>query len=805
LALLKSPQPLPNDAVPTILVNDLAGLDSDLVLVLDDYHAIQNGSVHAALSFLLDHLPDKLHIVVSTRVDPPWPLARFRARNQLIEVRAQDLRFTTEEAAAFLNQVMGLNLSTDDVAALEARTEGWVAGLQLAALSMKGRSDIAGFVKAFTGSHAYVAEYLVEEVLQRQAEDVQTFLVQTSILERLNAALCEAVTGRQDGQARLMALHRANLFVIPLDDVGQWFRYHHLFADLLQARMGHIMLPDAVADLHRRAAAWYEQNGFANEAVNHALAAKDFDGAARLVEQNAYPIVTRGELATLLQWSKALPDDVTKRRPLSLLAKAWALTFAGAIEQVEPLLQLAEAQIKIDSETPIAREVLGNAAAMRAYLAMMTGDDSHSLEFAERAEALLPESSVQPRSFLAYTLGMAYRGQGNYEKAAEAFAREVQMGAASGDLLTWATGTVEVANTRRLQGRLREAGEMCRQALRRIAEQEVNQFGSLAKVDIALGEVLREQNELDEARTRVTDALARMQAWDMLTDQLFTYLTLIHIQESLGDFVGAFKTLRTAKDLKATHPVFGSLARLLDLHEIRLSLATHDIAAAERLMDGLQPGMSRMVFTREQELITLARLRLAQGRPDEATIILYPLATEAEAAGRKGSLLEILALQACTLQAQGDQDASVTVLTKALVLAEPEGFVRVFVDEGDVMQQLLATVASQPAPASDQASIPLKTYVSKLLDAFQGSPSSGVALRSQDKVAGLVEPLTSRELEVLRLIATGDSNQTIADKLVITVSAVKKHTGNIFGKLNVNSRTQALARARQLGLLPADR
>ncbi len=804
------PQPPAAQTILAHLISELGEQETPLALVLDDYHLITTRPIHDALAFLLDHLPPQIHLVILTRADPPLPLARLRVRNQLTEIRAADLRFTTDEAAAFLHRTMGLNLSPEDVAALEARTEGWIAGLQLAALalrgpmSMQGRSDITGFVTAFSGSHTYVAEYLVEEVLQHQPEGVQTFLLQTSILERLNPELCEAVTERPDGQAVLMALHRANLFVLPLDDEGRWFRYHHLFADLLQARLRQAFTAEAIAALHKRAAAWYELHGFVIEAVSHALASKDFDYAAGLVEENAYPMATRGEMATLLQWSQALPNDVIQRRPVSSLAKAWALTFAGAIEQVEPLLLQVEAQI--GGEAPMAREVLGNAAAIRAYLAMMVGDDQRALELAERAGTLLPQSSAQPRSFLPYTLGMAYRGQGHYEKAAEAFGREVQMGEASGDLLTWATGMVEVANTRRMQGRLREADETCRQALRRIAEQEAHQFGSFAKLDVALSEVLREQGQLDEARKRVTDALARMQAWDMLTDQLFAYLTLIHIQESQGDFTGAFKTLRIAKDLKATHPVFGSLARLLDLHEIRLSLATHQVAAAARLMDGLQPGASRMVFTREQELITLARLRLAQGRPDEAATILDPLANEAEAAGRKGSLLELLALQACTLRAQGDQDAAVAVLIKALALAEPEGFVSVFVDEGELLQQLLATVARQLAPAGDQTSIPLEAYVSKLLDAFRGSLSSGEAPRAPrpQKVPGLVESLTARELEVLQLITAGDSNQTIADKLVITVRAVKKHAGNIFGKLNVTSRTQAIARARQLGLLPSD-
>jgi len=374
LELLKSPLPLPDDAIPTILINDFNGQETDLVLVLDDYHAIQNGSVHAALSFLLDHLSEKLHIVLSTRVDPPWPLARFRARNKLIEIRAKNLRFTTKEAAAFLNQVMGLNLSAEDVAALEMRTEGWIAGLQLAALSMHGRSDIAGFIKAFTGSHVYVAEYLVEEVLQRQSEEIQMFLLRTSILGRLNASLCEAVTGLQDGQAVLTTLHRANIFVIPLDDEGLWFRYHQLFADLLQARLRQSLPADAITTLHSRASQWYERNGFVIEAVDHALAAQDFEAAADLIEQNASKVTIRGELTTLLRWIEALPADVSRRHPQILISKAWTLTLAGAQPQVESLLQEIEAQIANSDESAQARELRGNAAVIRGYFYMLAGD-----------------------------------------------------------------------------------------------------------------------------------------------------------------------------------------------------------------------------------------------------------------------------------------------------------------------------------------------------------------------------------------------------------------------------------------------
>jgi len=804
LALFQFPQPLLVETVPSILINDLAGLGIDLMLVLDDYHVIQNEVIHAGFTYLLEHLPGNLHIVVSTRVDPPWPLARFRARNQLTEIRAADLRFTNDEAAAFLNQVMGLALTAEDVAALEARTEGWIAGLQLAALSMQGRKDVAGFIKAFTGSHVYIAEYLVEEVLRHQSEENQVFLLQTSMLGRLNASLCEAVTGVQDGQAVLTAFHHANIFVIPLDDEGLWFRYHQLFADLLQARLRQSLPADAISSLHSRASQWYERNGFVNEAVNHALAAQDFEAAADLIQKNASEVTIRGELNTLLQWIEALPAEVSRRHPQILISKAWSLTLAGALPQVESLLHEIEAQIEFSGDTPQARELRGNVSVIRGYFAMLAGNYAQALELTELAEGLLPESSVQARSILPYTLGAAYRAQGEYEKAGLAFAQLARMGEVSNELLIWATGETEVVNIRHAQGRLHEASETARQALQMMSDKGVLPFGSLAKLEVALCDVLREQNELDEAQQRVTGVIKRMKEWDMPTDRLFAYLTLTRILEAKGDFAGAFEALNTAKSLRSAHPVLIALSCSVDIYEIRLLMATHELSAAARLMDGLQPGTSQLVNLRDQELIMLARVRLAQGRNDEVAAILTPLSSDAEAGGRRAILLESLALQTRVLDAQGDREAAVAILLKALAMAEPEGLVRLFVEEGEGMRSLLVAAARQLESAVDPTLTSLKGYVASLLEAFPSIQKVDVVSNSQTKPAGMVEALTSRELEVLQLIAAGDSNQTIAGKLVITVSAVKKHTANIYGKLNVNSRTQAVARSLQLGLLPAD-
>ncbi|MAT45014.1 MAG: hypothetical protein CL609_22000 [Anaerolineaceae bacterium] len=799
LSLLQTAQQLPVEVVPGILINDLAVFSRSLVLILDDFHTVQNEMIHKSFTYLLEHAPGNLHVVISTRVDPPWPLARFRARNQLVEVRVQDLRFRQDEAEAFLNRTMNLPLSDQEVASLTARTEGWVAGMQLAALSMQGRNNPSSFVKAFTGSNVYVAEYLVEEILLHQAEEIQSFLLKTSILDRLSGGLCDAVMGRQDGKIMLENLYRENLFVLPLDDERLWFRYHQLFADLLRARLQSDFPQEAVVALHQRAASWYEQNGFVAEAVNHVLAVRDFESAARLFEQYGSQMMTRGELATFLSWTDALPDEVIVRHPQIIIAKVWALTLAGEYRLVEPILKLAESYTGSKCDTPETCELVGFTAAIRAFFAMMAGEDDIALQLAERAEGLLPERSVHVRWLLPYTIGAAYRGRGQFEKAVEAFQRQAQMGEAHDNLIVWVTGVTGVALVRRAQGSLREVVQICHQALRRLDAYEAAGFGSLAKLETPLIEVLIEQNELDEAQRRLEGVTARMQNWPMPTDRLHSLLALIQLQTAQGDLIGALETLRVAKELKSNHAVLMNLARLVDLWEIRLFIEAGEFTSADRLLEALQPGTSRWVELRDYELLLLANLRLAQSRPNESQKILSPLVEELEVSERKPALIEALALQAYVWNEQKDRDTALSFFIKALDLAEPEGFVQVFLKFGKPMHQLLAMLSHHQFLETNQRRA---YYVDKLSNAVGGrNVEQFEPPGPSGSVSGLVEPLTGREIEVLHLIAAGDSNRTIAKKLVITESAVKKHTGNIYGKLSVNSRTQAVASARQLGIL----
>ena len=472
LSLLHSPQPPPIESVLTTLINEINAIEDDFALILDDYHVIDAQPVQDGTTFLLDHLPPQMHLVIASRADPPLPLSRLRGRGELAELRASDLRFTPEEAAAFLKDVMGLDLSADDVAALETRTEGWIAGLQLAALSMQGREDVPGFITAFSGDDRYIVDYLVEEVLQRQPERVRSFLLQTSTLDRLSGPLCDAVTDQEEGKGMLEALERGNLFVVPLDDKRQWYRYHHLFADVLRA---HSMeeQPDRVPTLHRRASEWYEQNGLPSDAVRHALAGEDFERAAGLVELAALAMLGGSQEPTLLEWLKALPDELVRARPVLSVYYAFASLSGVGLEAAEARLRDAERWLEATADTserPAAppaemvvvdeegfRSLPGSIAIARAYHAGALGDVAGTVKYARRALDLLPEGDYMWRGAAAALLGIASWTTGDLEAAYRSFAEGMASLQMTGYIHLQIMGTPVLADIRTAQGRLREA------------------------------------------------------------------------------------------------------------------------------------------------------------------------------------------------------------------------------------------------------------------------------------------------------------------------------------------------------------
>jgi LuxR family transcriptional regulator, maltose regulon positive regulatory protein len=794
LVALRSLEPPRIEAMIAALVNEIAALPRELTLVLDDYHLIDSQSVHGVVSFLLEHLPDNVHLIVTSRVDPPLQLARLRARNQMIHIGATDLSFTSEEASTFLNEVMGLELSAEDLATLEERTEGWIAGLQLAALSMQDRKDVSGFIKAFSGSYRDVLDYLAEEVLARQPERVRDFMLQTSILDHLTGSLCDALTGRSDGQEMLERLERDNLFVFALDEERRWYRYHHLFAEFLRGRLMRER-PESTGELHLRASGWYEGNGHLAEAIGHALTAPDHDLAARLIEKGVEGAVERGEGTTALRWLEALPTEAKRLRPRLFVEHAVALVITGRPDDAEPLLKEAERAAEADGED--GRFLLGFASTVRSWRARLRGDAPEAVELARRGLSLLPEGEVHVRNYAAVRLGDALRTVGDLAAADEAYAEAAEIGRAAHHAYGRLAGMVMHARVLSEQGRLREADEAFRRALRLLTEEGFELSPAAGIVYIGMADLRYERDDLDEAEHALERGMELAERTGDVSTLVWAYVTLSRNKGARGDEEGALERARqaerVARDAGADLQIAIALAwmtRLLlgqgDLTEA-LAFEEERAANAENAADA-----ARVV-----DWLTLARLLHAQGRHREALPLLEELGETAEAAGRTANLIEILALQALALWAESKKERAVSALADALTLAEPEGYVRTIVDEGPQMTTLLSEVlGAKQRGRTDLLRCVSAHYLKKLLAALERDAASAAS-----PAAGLPEPLSERELEVLRLIASGKSNRRIATELFVSVGTVKTHINNLYRKLDAHSRTQALARARELKLL----
>ncbi len=823
LAMLQSPQPPPMEAVLAALINDIAAVSQhdheshSYVLVLDDYHEIEAQSIHEGITFLLDNQPRQLHLVLSTRADPPLPIARLRGRGQLTELRQPDLRFTHDEAAAFLNTCVGLNLSPEDVAALEARTEGWIAGLQMAAVSMRNQEDVAGFIRAFAGSDRYILDYLVEEVFHRQPDSVQAFLLQTSILDRLTGPLCDAVLGKSaaeqwskrdddtsapqlprppaSGQEILEYLERNNLFVVPLDNERRWYRYHHLFAHLLQHRL-HQAQPDMVTLYHGRACAWYEHNDLIAEAIDHAMAAGDAERAANLVEQAAESTMLRSEFATLLRWVEALPEDLLRTRPRLCIYQALAMVFGG-----QPL-DIAQSRVQKAVEADVDRSIAGDVAAFRALIAVYRGEREQSAKLAQRALELLPEESLFFRSFVAGFLGLAHLYSGEVEPATRVFEEAVRVSQKTGNLTISVLARCHLAELSMLQGKINEAEALYKQAVD-IATDDQGQRQPIAGVAlIGLGRLESERYDFEAATRHLTEGIELAEKWGE-AGAISGYTGLARVRQSQGEKRGAIEAVQTAQRLAEKFDAMQVDDIGVDLCRARLWIAQGNIKAVARWIEERRLDKDLSLETLKEEIrtahslyrfseyATMALARVAQGRPGEAFSVLRSLLRAAEDAGWVAYCMEVSAIQALALQAQGNVAQALAALERALSIAEPGGFVRTFVEKGPGMAELLYQAAAQGiAPA----------YAGRLLAAF---PTSEAADSSREMPADMVEPLSEREREVLQLIAEGLSNREIAQKLFLSMSTVKVHTYNIYGKLGVHSRTQAVAKARTLGILPS--
>jgi LuxR family maltose regulon positive regulatory protein len=801
--LLGPPAPPSFEGLVSALINELAAQPDRVLLVLDDYHLIQAQQVHAALEFLLEHLPPGLQLVLASRTDPPLPLARLRGRGRLAEVRERDLRFTPEEAAALLREAVGPDLPEAAVAALTARTEGWVAGLQLAGLSLRGQADPAGFVAAFSGSHRFVLDYLAEEVLDRQPQDVRGFLLETSILERLSGPLCDAVTGRADSQALLEQAERANLFLVPLDEVRGWWRYHHLFADLLRMRLAQ-QRPERVAELHRAAAAWSEAHGLADDAVRHALAAGDAAWAARLVERHADAVLLRSERATLERWLAALPTELVDCRPRLLLAQGLAALVAGRADEVADRLEAAERALAgAAGEEPFepsvgrAGSLLTNVRAIvaleRAYLAELHGDAERQIAFGRRALAEVDEGERTLAAIVRGHLGVAEWLSGRLPEAARTLTSSVDRLHAIGERFLAVRVSEHLGQVQRAQGDLDAALATYRRALEIAAPQGQAAMPAAGIAHVGVAEVAYQRGELDAALRHLDEGIAPCRQLIFAQPVATGLATLAWIRQAQGDPAGALEAMAEGTRVTPGQEVAGLLNPVPALRA-RLLLAQGDLPAAVRWVGqrGLRPD-DQPSYPGELGHLLLARVLLAQQRPEQALGLLDRLHALAVAQGRNGSLIEILALRSLALAAGGEEPGAVAALAEALTLAAPQGYVWVFADEGPPMRALLGRLAAAMRTEPSAApGVPLG-YLGRLVRAFERDAAP--------VVPGLVEQLSPRELEVLRLLAAGRPNQQIAEELVVAPNTVKKHVTHILEKLGAANRTEATARARELGLL----
>ena len=892
-ALLQSPGHISPKAVLTALINSLTAVPTGTVLILDDYHVIQQQSIHDALAFLLDNLPSTLHLVISTRADPPLPLARMRARGHLAEIRAADLRFTPGEAAAFLNDTMGLDLSAEDVAALGARTEGWIAGLHLAALSMRGIAtprgiaeprglaarQVSDFIAAFSGSNRHVIDYLAEEVLAQQPKEIRDFLIHTSILDRLTAPLCDAVLGMSESANRQISksasqqisksadeqvsepanqrisesaigsqelhqitelakgrwgdlqicdlqictfadcssrqilhyLDESNLFVVPLDHHRHWYRYHHLFADLLRNRL-HQDLPGRVPELHRRASEWYERNGLAPPAIDHVLSAGDFERAADLIEQAADATLMRSETATFLRWVQALPDQIVRARPLLSVYLAGMQLLSG-----HPL-EAAEARLEQAEEIDTAGAIAGEIAVFQALIASYRGDSQQSTAYSQRALDILPEEKLLLRSLVAGLLGLNCLYSGDIAAARPALEEAARIGRKAGNLMNTVLALCHLAEISVVEGQLHEAQAFYDQAVQLATDFQGHHRPIAGMALIGLGELLREWNDLESATRHLTQGIELTGRWAEAA-VIMGHVTLARVRQAQGDAEGAQREMQAAQRVATRFDAMDIDDFIVSLHQARLWVAQGNLEAAIRWVEdgGLEAylgpegleggtGVALSPYLRALEQITRARVTIAQRQPGAALQVLRPLIVRTEAAGWMGIVVEALVLESLALQAQDDRARAVAALERALSLAEPEGYVRLFVDEGTPMARLLRHALSQGiAPA----------YVTRLLatldkecsrfqvsgSGFAAAPTSNLKPETMKPETHPLESLSARELEVLRLVAAGLSNREIAEELTIAVGTAKRHVSNIYAKLDVHSRTQAVAKAQDLHML----
>ncbi len=785
-------QGTPSDSTMNLILNVIAQHPNPFVLALDDFHVIQAHSVLDMVTILIERMPPQMRVILISRTDPPLPLARWRARHQMVEIRASQLRLTKDEIDCFFKTAMQLKLSDDDLDALEARTEGWIAGLQLAALSMQGHPDVHAFVAAFTGSQHYIMDYLVEEVLKRQHEPTRTFLLETSILGRLCGSLCEAVIGNKtelaDGQAMLQELGKRNLFLIPLDSERRWYRYHHLFADMLNRHLEREM-PSQIHELHRRASEWLEQNGFILEAIHHTLMAQDTERAIRLVEQNGCLLLMAGEIVTLNQWLEAV-TPFAPTHPWFTILKGWVLLLSGQQDQVAPILQRAERLLAPLEVTPIVQIMQGALTTAQAHSASMQSDPV-AAEYARRALAYLPTGDVLSdslRSLASLILGDVSRMNGEMEEAKQAYNEAVRIGLAANNPLLLILGNSNLADIYFEQGQLHLAARKMSDALQMTTRSDGSKPLIIDRVLAGLSQVAFEWNDLEGAERYARQCVKLCQASGNLEWQIVSQVMLARLEHVRGNAEKTIVAMRLAEQLASEYHASPQRLTWVQCALARLWLAQENFEQVALFLK--QKGATsdgNITYPQEPVYLVLLRMLLAQKEFDSALALSERLLKFAEARNCIGRVIEILVLRTIALQGNQDLAQALNVLEKALALAQPERYMRVFLDEGETMVHLLHHARAHHMGTE---------FVNELL--AEMPHQSDVAVASSQS---LIEPLSERELEVLGLIAGGDSNEEIAIKLIISIKTAKRHISNIYAKIGAKSRTQAVALARELKLV----
>lgn len=800
MSMLYSPQPPSIESVLINLINEISTLDEDVILVLDDYHVIEAEPIHAGLSFLLDHLPAHMHLVLASRTDPSIQLSRLRVRGELTEIQATDLSFTSEEIAEFLGQSMGLRLSVEDIDRLRARTEGWVAGLQLAALSIKGRDDVGGFIEAFSGDDRYVADYLMDEVLRRQADHIRDFLLKTSILDRLSGPLCDAITGRSDGKTLLASLERDNMFVVTLDDKRQWYRYHHLFGDMLRSHFS-ATHEVSVSEVHLKASKWFETQNYQQDAVRHALLAEDFELAAQLIERTASNMFVSGQMYTMYKNLSQLPQPLIMKRPVLCMWSAWGAIERNDMDRVEQFVARAEEWLAASDQSAMIVEdtaafdaLPGTLNIAHAMLAQVDGNIDEALQFLHRALDILPERELLWRGAAKAILGLASWSAGDLTVAFDCFSEGLAAIGEVGEVHFQVTGTHVLADIKIAEGKLNDAADLYHHSFSIVKEWDGPTINGSGDLYLGLSDIAFMQGALDEAKEWIEKGEALGVHAALSENQYRWRLLKARFSTSERDYTGALALIEEAEQMFVPDAV--PLVKTFDAIRARIWISQGDLDKAVEWQLARQMSVDdELFYLEEHAYVTLARLLIAQFNVSEdketlqqAKRLLKRLFEAAEAGSRIGSMAEIRMLQALLHKAEKDSDAALAMLEHALVLAEPERYIRVFLEEGEPMAKLL-----QKVPAGTPGFV----FARVLLKHFETTASQ----RASIEQGGLLDPLTSREMDVLQLISAGLRNQEIADQLFISLATVKRHIANVYGKLEVSHRTEAIVKARELGLV----